>query len=99
MGEETLDPRLDPNFKAEPNKFIPAEDPYKRDPAEMNPKEYDFSSLMLAIINAIEIANIMREDVLYDQVVRELSLVQTKLDEARLWAIDGQAKFVKPPVM
>lgn len=78
------------------NEFV---DPYKRDPADMNPQEYDFSSLMLALMNAVEIANIMREDVLYDQVVREIALVQTKLDEARLWALEGQSKFIKPPVM
>ena len=90
-----------------PEKMIPTEDfhkrdlgdPYKRDSADMNPRELSFSDLMLAIMNAVDIANVMREDVMYDQAVREIALVQTKLDEARLWALEGQSKFVKPPVM
>ncbi len=73
-------------------------DPYKRDPAEMNPKEYDFKDLIAAVANASEIAKILMDDVLYDRVVRPLSLVVTHLDDARHWAREGSELFVKPPV-
>lgn len=65
-------------------------------PADPVERDYNLTDLVMAVANAAEIADKLREDIYYDTVVRQIALVQTKLDEARLWVQEGIVKFKQP---